>query len=426
MTERRKIEIMAPAGDFESLSAALRSGADSVYFGVGSLNMRSRSSANFTLDDMARIAGICRRMKRRSYLALNTVIYDSELDEVEQICRCAVECGISAVIASDIAVMETARRYGLEVHISVQSNVSNTCDVRFFSRWADVMVLARELNLEQIRHIADYIRREDIRGPSGKLLQLELFAHGALCVAVSGKCYMSLGVYNSAANRGACFQNCRRKYLVSDAETGEELVVDNHYVMSPKDICTLPVLDQIMGSGVTVLKIEGRGRSSAYVSKVVKAYREAADAWSNNRALSESRQKQLIDDLESVFNRGFWKGYYLGAKLGEWSDFSGNRATVRREYRGEVTNYFSRLQVAEVQLLAGELKIGDKVLICGNTTGALEFEVSELRRDLKNIEAAEKGDVVSLPVPRRVRRKDQIYLLKNNLKATGKSLKKSL
>ena len=409
--KREKIELMAPAGGWDSLSAAIRAGADSVYFGIENLNMRSRSSANFAISDLAKIAEKCRRCGVKSYLALNTLMYDEDLPTMRAICDAAKLADLSAVIASDIAAISYASSIGLPVHISVQANVSNIEAVRFFAKFADVVVLARELTLDQIKYIIEHIREEKITGPGGELMQIELFAHGALCVSISGKCYMSLASYNASGNRGACYQNCRRKYRVTDEESGEELVIENKYVMSPKDLCTIRVIDKILDSGVTVLKLEGRGRSADYVCTVTAAYRKAIDAYIDG-AFETANFAELEEELATVFNRGFWHGgYYLGEETGAWSGFSGNRATVKKFHIGHVTNYFSKIGVAELTLKGSGLTVGDEILFTGNTTGAFKMVVTSLRLDEKEVESAKKGDVISLKVDTKVRRNDKVYLL---------------
>lgn len=409
---KRKVEIMAPAGSFESLAAAIKAGADSVYFGAGNLNMRSRSSANFSLDDLKTIAGICSKAGVQSYLTLNTIIYDHEYEQAKAICDTAKACGINAVIASDIAVIQYAFSIGLPVHISVQANVCNIQAVKFYSQYADIMVLARELTLPQIKGIIAAIKQEKITGPSGHPVRIELFAHGALCVSVSGKCYMSLGVYNASANRGACFQNCRRKYRLIDEDTGDELLIDNHYIMSPKDICTITVLDQLLDAGVSILKLEGRGRSSDYVMTVTGVYKAAAEAWRHG-TFTKDKVDEWLNELGTVFNRGFWQGgYYLGEKLGEWSGSGGNRASRLRIELGRISKFFTKIKIAELELTAGSLSVGQEVLITGNTTGAVKFKVQEIRLEGNNVQTAEKGSVVSIPVPEKVRMNDKIYWLK--------------
>jgi len=411
MKNNNKIELMAPAGGWDSLSAAIRAGADSVYFGIENLNMRSRASANFAISDLAKIAEMCRRHGVKTYLALNTLMYDDDLAVMREICDAAKLADISAIIASDISAISYAHSIGIPVHISVQANVSNIEAVRFFAKFADVVVLARELTLEQIQEIIAKIAKDQIKGPAGELVKIELFAHGALCVSISGKCYMSLASYNASGNRGACYQNCRRKYRVIDEESGEEMVVANKYVMSPKDLCTIRVLDKILDSGVAILKLEGRGRSADYVYTVTSAYRKAADAWLDG-AFETANFAELEKDLAKVFNRSFWHGgYYLGEETDMWSGFSGNRATVKKFHIGHVTNYFNRIGVAEITLKGGGLSIGDNILFIGNTTGALEMKVSALRLDEKEVDSVKKGDVISMKVETKVRRNDMVYLL---------------
>lgn len=409
--KRENIEIMAPAGSFEALAAAIKAGADSVYFGVGTMNMRSRSSANFSLDDLTKIAAICHHAKVKSYLTMNTIIYDDELGIMQTTCDIALSAGIDAVIAADIAVITYARKIGLSLHISVQANVSNIAAVRFFAQYAEVMVLARELTLPQVSEIITTIERENITGPSGEKIKIELFAHGALCVAVSGKCYMSLGNYNSSANRGACFQTCRRAYRVTDEETGEELIIDNKYVMSPKDICTINILDRLLEAGVAIFKIEGRGRSADYVATVTAVYREAVETWLDG-SFDQPHIDQWLAKLETVFNRGFWMGgYYLGEKLGEWTGHSGNRATETKLHIGKVNKFFTKLQVAEIALPAGNLKSGNEILIIGPTTGTVRATVNELRLAGETVAEATKGSVISVALPEKVRPNDKVYLI---------------
>lgn len=406
-----EIEIMAPAGNFESLMAAIQGGADSVYFGVGNLNMRSHSANNFGVDSLKEIVSICKEAGVKSYLTLNIIVYDLDLPSMRETIDAAVEAGISAVIASDIAVILYARERGLEVHISTQLNVSNIESVRYHARFADVIVLARELTLFQVKDIYEAIVNENITGPSGELVRLELFCHGALCMAVSGKCYLSLHEYNASANRGACYQICRRSYEVTDRETGMSLEVDNKYIMSPKDLSTIGFIDKIIESGVRVFKIEGRARSPEYVKTVTAAYKRAAHAVCNGEYTPELI-KGLEEELGSVFNRGFWDGYYQGAKLGEWSEVYGNKATKKKRYIGKVTNFFSNISVAEVLMEAGELKVGDTVLIIGPSTGVVEHTVDEIRVNLKSVEKTDKGELCSVAVPKgvKLRRSDKIYL----------------
>ena len=407
------IEIMAPAGNFESLVAAIQGGADSVYFGVGNLNMRSHSANNFGVDSLPEIARICREAGVKSYLTLNIVIYDKDLESMRQTLDAAVEAGISAVIASDVAVILYARERGMEVHISTQLNVSNIESVRYHARFADVVVLARELTLFQVKDIYDAILKERITGPSGELVRLELFCHGALCMAVSGKCYLSLHEYNASANRGSCYQICRRSYEVKDKETGNTLEIDNEYIMSPKDLSTIAFVDKILDSGVRVLKIEGRARAPEYVKMVASAYRRAADAVCNG-TYNDEFVGGLQQELSSVFNRGFWDGYYQGARLGEWSDVYGNKATRKKSYVGKVTNFFSNLSVAEVLIETGEISKGDLILIIGPSTGVIEHTVDEIRVALKEVQKSVKGEYCSIPLPQgvRLRRSDKIYLFR--------------
>ena len=406
-----KVEIMAPAGSFEALAAAIKAGADAVYFGAGELNMRARSSANFSLQDLSRIARKCKKSGVKSYLTLNIVVYDSEMAEIRAICDAAKKSGISAVIASDIAVIQYAYSIGLPTHISVQANICNLEAVKFFAQYAEVMVLARELTLPQIRRIIDGIEQENIIGPTGEKVRVEIFAHGALCVSIAGKCYMSLAVYNTSANRGECYQSCRRKYRVTDDETGYEMIVDNKYVMSPKDLCTIRIIDKILDAGVSILKIEGRGRSADYVSAVVGAYRKAVELCSSGKIPSRHLEK-LEEELASVFNRGFWHGgYYLGDKAGEWSGISGSRAEKKKVQLGIITNYFHKPGIAEVTLTAGDMKVGDEILATGRTTGAVKLEIGRIRVDGKESFTAKKGTVATFPSGIKLRRGDNVYLL---------------
>ena len=375
-----RFEIMAPAGSFECLVAAVEGGADSVYFGVGHLNMRSRSASNFTAEDLPEVCRICRAYGIKSYLTLNITLFDGEISEARRLLDSALEAGVDAVIASDMAVISYARSIGLEVHISTQLSISNLESLRFYSQFADVVVLARELTLPQVREIGEAIRREGIRGPGGELVRIEMFAHGALCMAVSGKCYLSLSEYGASANRGACFQVCRHAYEVSDAETGEKLLIDNEYIMSPKDLCTVEFLDKMAEAGVRVFKIEGRARNAEYVRTCASCYRRAADAVEAGTFTPELAAS-LKAELSGVFNRGFWDGYYQGARLGEWSSVYGSQSTRRRVYCGRITNWFSRIGVAEVLVESEPLSLGDEVIITGPTTGVISFTVTDLRAD---------------------------------------------
>lgn len=408
---RKDFEIMAPVGSRESLAAALAAGADAVYFGIEGLNMRSRSSANFTADDMAEIVAICTERGVKTYLTVNTVIYDSDMETMRMIISRAKEAGISAIIASDMAAILYAREIGQEVHISTQVNVSNTEAVRYYSQFADVMVLARELNMEQVSEIHRAIVAENICGPNGKPIRLEMFCHGALCMAVSGKCYMSLHEMNSSANRGACNQICRRAYTVRDKETGDELEIDNQYIMSPKDLKTIHFLNKMVDAGVRVFKIEGRARGPEYVAEAVGCYSEALQAIVDG-TYSEEKVVQWDARLVKIFNRGYWNGYYMGERLGEWSAKYGSSATRVKSYAGKAMRYFSKIGIGEFLMEAGEIKVGDEVVITGPTTGALIFTVKELRFDLKPVESVSKGQLFSMPVPEKVRPSDKLYLWK--------------
>lgn len=394
-----------------SLSAAARAGADSIYFGIGGLNMRSRSAANFTLSDMADIAERCRRLGMSSYLTVNTIIYDEDLERMRSIVDAAKDCGISAVIATDISTILYCRKKGVPVHISTQCNISNTEAVRYYAQWAETVVLSRELTLEQVSRIHSAIREEPVTGPSGKPVCIEMFCHGALCMAVSGKCYLSLHALNSSANRGACTQICRRSYILSDKESDNEIEVDNQYLMSPKDLKTIHFLDRMVDAGVRVFKIEGRARGAEYVAATVGCYDEALRAICDG-SYGEEKVKEWDSRLSRVFNRGFWNGYYLGQRLGEWSGRYGSSATRTKHYAARPLRWFSRLGVAEFRLEAGEIKVGDELLVTGPTTGALEFRATELRLDAGPVEKVVKGQVFSVPVPAKIRPADRLYLLK--------------
>lgn len=399
---------MAPAGNFECLQAAIQGGADSVYFGVGRLNMRSHSANNFAIEDLSEVCRICRRAGVRTYLTLNIVLYGEDLTPMRETLDEARRAGVDAVIASDMAAILYARSIGMEVHISTQLSISNVESLRFYAQWADVVVLARELRLEQVAEISRTIEAEGIKGPSGRNVQIEMFCHGALCMAISGKCYLSLHQYNASANRGECFQLCRRAYEVKDIETGMQLKIDNQYIMSPKDLCTVRFLDKMAAAGSTVFKIEGRARSAEYVKTVTQAYREAADAVEAG-TFSEQKASELYTRLETVFNRGFWDGYYQGALLGEWSEVYGNRATRTKTYIGRITNWYSRLGVAEITVETGGFQVGDHLLITGSTTGVMECDVKEIRTD-HQVQEAKKGDVCSIPLVERPHRGDRVYL----------------
>jgi putative protease len=406
----QKIELMAPAGNFESLQAALDNGADSIYFGVEQLNMRARASINFTLDDLAEIASRCEAKNVRTYLTLNTIIYDHDLTIVKTLINKAVEANISAIIASDQAVISMARQAGMEVHISTQVNITNIETVKFYALFADTIVLSRELSLRQVKNITDIIAKEEIKGPAGRLIEIEIFGHGALCMAVSGKCYMSLHAYNSSANRGACKQNCRKKYTVIDQETGIEMELDNEYIMSPKDLCTLDFLDQVADAGIKVLKIEGRGRAPEYVAAVIGTYREAIDSIAEG-TFNKEKVKNWMETLGTVYNRGFWSGYYLGQKLGEWSDTSGSKATQKKVYIGKGVHFFPKANVGEFKIEAYDLTVGDKILVTGPTTGAQEMELKAMFVNDEKAEKASKGDSVTIKLDFRIRPSDKLYKL---------------
>ena len=401
-------EIMAPVGSRESLAAAINAGADSVYFGIGQLNMRSHSANHFTIDDLREIASICSEHGIKTYLTVNTIIYGEDIDTMHQIVDAAAEAGISAVIASDVAVMTYCRQRGVEVHLSTQLNISNIEALKFYAQFADVVVLARELNMEQVAEIYRQIEQQHVCGPSGQLVRIEMFCHGALCMAVSGKCYMSLHDANRSANRGQCVQICRRSYTVTDNETGNQLEIDNKYIMSPKDLKTIRFMDQMMKAGVRVFKIEGRARGPEYVHTVVSCYKEAVSSVING-TFTEERKDEWDQRLATVFNRGFWDGYYQGQTLGEWNRHYGSNATERKILVGKVIKYFSKLGVAEVAVEASEFGLGDKLLITGNATGALWLTADEIRYDLKPVERALQRQRVSIPVPEKVRPNDKLF-----------------
>ena len=404
-----KIEIMSPVGSYESLRAAIQGGANAVYFGVGKLNMRSRSAANFTVDDLGRICEIAHAAGVRTYLTVNTIIYNNEIAEMHALVDAAKAAGVSAVIASDMAVITYANRVGVEVHISTQCNVSNVEAVRYYAQFADVIVTARELPLRQVAEITQFIKDNDIRGPKGELVQVEVFAHGALCMSVSGKCYLSLDNYNYSANRGACLQVCRRGYIVKDKESDLELEIDNEYIMSPKDLCTIGFLDKVVKAGVRVLKIEGRGRSADYVRTVTECYREAVEAIADG-TYSKEKIDGWMQRLATVFNRGFWDGYYLGRRLGEWSERYGSQATENKVYLGPVKNWFGRIGVAEVQLQTAEtLRVGDEVMVTGETTGVYRATVEELRTDRDPVPEVHQGDCFSIKASETLHRGDKVY-----------------
>ena len=403
-------EIMAPVGSPESLAAALRAGADSVYFGIENLNMRAHSASTFTIDDLRRIAEECRRCGVKSYLTVNTIIYGEDLPLMRQILDAAMRADISAVIASDVAVLQYCRQIGQEVHLSTQLNISNIEALKFYAQYADVVVLARELNLSQVAEIHRQVVEQHICGPSGEPVRIEMFCHGALCMAVSGKCYLSLDNTGRSANRGECMQLCRRGYTVRDRETGTELDIDNKYIMSPRDLKTIRFIDQMMQAGVRVFKIEGRARGAEYVDTVVRCYREAINAVLDGTFTTE-RKDEWDERLRRVFNRGFWDGYYLGQTLGEWSDCHGSKATERKVYVGRGVKYYSKLGVAEFKIQAATLSVGDKILVTGPTTGALEAEVTEIRFDLQPVQTAHQGQHISIPLPQKIRPSDKLFRL---------------
>ncbi len=405
---RNDFEIMAPAGSYESLMAAIQGGADSIYFGAEQLNMRAGSSSNFTLSDLRKIATVCNEKGLKTYLAVNVVIYDHEIPLMHKIIDTAKESGITAIIASDITAISYAFSLGMEVHLSTQLNISNTEALKFYSRWAEVAVLARELNLDQVAAIHHAVKDQNIRGPKGELLKIEMFVHGALCMAISGKCYLSLHENNTSANRGNCYQTCRKSYIVTEKESGYQLEIDNEFIMSPKDLCTIGFIDRMIGAGVQVFKIEGRARSAEYVKVVSSCYNEALRA-----VIDGTYSKELVEGwmkrLSSVFNRGFWDGYYLGQKLGEWNSRYGSSAAKRKVYLGRITNYFSKLNVAEIKLENGDLNRGDQLLVIGPTTGVVEYAAGEIRVDLKETEKALKGKLCSVKIDNYLRRSDKVY-----------------
>ena len=408
MTSSGKIELMAPAGSFESLQAALDNGADSVYFGVEQLNMRARSSINFTLDDLQEISRRCKEKHVRTYLTLNTIIYDHDLSIIKTLLDKAKQADITAVIAMDQAVIAYARQIGMEVHISTQINITNIETVKFYALFADTMVMSRELSLRQIKKICEQVEKEQVKGPSGKLVEIEIFGHGALCMAVSGKCYLSLHSHNSSANRGACKQNCRKKYTVIDQESGFEIELDNEYMMSPKDLCTLDFLDQVIDTGAKVLKIEGRGRAPEYVATVIRTYREAIDAYYEGTYTKEKVEKWM-EALATVYNRGFWGGYYLGQKLGEWTGVPGSQATQKKVYIGKAMHFFPKTSISEFKIEAFDIKRGDKLLITGPTTGVKELVLEDMYVNDVLADNAKKGDSCTFFTDFRTRPSDKLY-----------------
>ena len=413
MNNPHPFEIMAPVGCEESLAAALRAGADSIYFGIEKLNMRAHSASTFTIEDLRRIARECSRCGVKSYLTVNTIIYGEDLETMRRILDAAKEAGISAVIASDVAVMTYARSIGLEVHLSTQLNISNLEALKFYAQFADVVVLARELNIDQVEAIHRGIEEEQIKGPSGELIRIEMFCHGALCMAVSGKCYMSLDAMNRSANRGECMQICRRKYRVEDVETGNEMEIDGPYIMSPKDLKTIRFIDRLWRAGVRVFKIEGRARGPEYVDTVVRCYSEALTAVVEG-TLTEEMKDGWDERLARVFNRGFWDGYYQGQRMGEWSSRPGSVAREHKQYCAKGVRYYTKLGVAEFRIEACPLNVGDRILVTGPTTGALYATVEEIRYDLKPVRTALQGQHVSIPLPRKIRPSDKLFILRDD------------
>lgn len=399
---------MAPVGSYEALSAAIQAGAGSVYFGIGKLNMRSKSTKNFTLDDLHNIATICNEHNVKSYVTINTVVFDEELEEMRQLLDAVKANEISAVIASDQSVIQYARQIGVEVHMSTQCNITNIEAIRYYSQFADVMVTAREVSVNQVKAITRKIEEQNIRGPKGELVRIETFCHGALCMAVSGKCYLSLDNFNTSANRGACVQPCRRGYTVQDRDQEITLAIENEYIMSPKDLCTLPFLDKLLDAGVKVLKIEGRGRSPEYTKVTVGVYSEAVEAIKNGE-FTEEKIEKWTERLRSVYNRDFWDGYYLGRKMGEWTQRYGSQATKTKVFVGTVTNFFGKINVAEIKMETQDLKVGDDIMIIGPTTGVYEDKISEIRVDLKPVDSTEKGELCSIPTKDVIRRGDKVY-----------------
>ncbi|MBP9838136.1 MAG: U32 family peptidase [Proteobacteria bacterium] len=407
--EQLPIEIMAPAGNRDAMMAGIKAGANSIYFGVEQLNMRARQTNNFTLEDLSEVAEICRGNGVKSYITLNTIIYDHDTSLVRRIIDKAKEVGITAVIAADLAVMRYCKKQGMELHVSTQCNITNIESVEFFSDYADVMVLARELSLKQVKDITTAIEKEQIKGPSGNLVQIEIFAHGALCMAVSGKCYLSLHSYNASANRGACLQNCRRTYQVTDKEDGTEFEIDNEYIMSAKDLCTIDFIDKILDAGVRVLKIEGRGRAADYVYTTTKCYSEAVQAIKDGQ-YTEEKIEDWRSRLSSVYNRGFWDGYYLGRKMGEWSNRYGSVATEKKVYLGKGIKYFDKIGVGQFLIESQELNVGDKLIITGPTTGYVETVAEEIRLETgETALRAARGDSISLKIPEKIRPSDKLY-----------------
>ncbi len=409
MKDIKNIEIMSPVGSYENLMAAIQGGAGSIYFGVGNLNMRSKSTFNFTINDLNKIVTICNENNLKSYLTINTIIYDNELDEMQELVFAAKKEGVTAIIASDMAAIECGINADIEVHASTQLNISNYQSVKFFAKYCDVMVLARELTIEQTAEICKKVESENLCGPSGKRIRIEIFVHGALCMSISGKCYLSLHENNHSANRGGCLQNCRRGYTVTEKGSEYQLDIENEYIMSPKDLCTINFLNKILDAGVTVLKIEGRARAPEYVKIVTKCYNEAVEAWKLNNFTDDNIEK-WINKLKTVYNRGFWGGYYLGSKLGEWTKNYGSSATKKKTYIGKITNYFKNISVAEILIETGTIEINNELLIIGPSTGIVEHNVTEIRLADKTIcNIVQKGKTCSIAINNLVRRNDKVY-----------------
>ena len=406
--KKQKVELLAPVGSFDSLQAAINGGADAIYFGVEQLNMRTRSAQSFYISDIKEISAVCKKNGIKAYITLNTVMYEHDMQLLQAILKEVKKCRIDAVIASDFAVIEYCSQHGIPLHISTQANVSNIESVKFFSRFADVIVLARELTLKQVQHITDEIKRKKIKGPSGELIKIEIFVHGALCMAVSGKCYMSLHTQNASANRGACVQNCRRPYIVTDAETGEELKIEGEYIMSPKDLCTIDILDQVIESGVDVLKIEGRTKGADYVQVVTKCYREAIDSIAEG-SYSKEKIEAWKGELTKVYNRGFWEGYYLGRQLGEWTPQPGSAATEKKLYIGKGSKYYPKIGVGEFIIEAGMLKAGDTLMITGPKCGMVKEKMEVLTVNGEKAAEAVKGDKITFPFGTKVTPADKLY-----------------
>ena len=404
----KKVELMAPAGNFEALRAAIDNGADSIYFGIEQMNMRANSSRNFQVEELKTIADICHKNNVKAYMTLNTIVYDHDLKLIKHLLEEAKKAGIDAIIAMDQAVINYARKIGVTIHISTQLNITNIETLEFYSQFADVMVLSRELSMRQIKHICTEIEKQNIRGPGGDLVKIEVFAHGALCMAVSGKCYMSLHTMNSSANRGACLQNCRRKYKVIDLEDGHELEIDNEYIMSPKDLATVGFLNQLADTGIDIIKIEGRARAPEYVARVTKVYREAIDSIYDN-TFSKEKVSNWYKSLETVYNRGFWGGYFLGKELGEWTDKSGSSATQTKVYLGKGIHYYTKAKIAHFKIESQSLKVGDSIMISGPSTGLVESVVDKIMVEEIYVDEAKKGEECTFKLDRRIRKSDKLF-----------------